>query len=187
MKRNFKYVNRLPSAIAIILATFLLMQFYACKNKNGKADSSTQKNEHGDMKMDEGDSEMEGMDMSGNDSSAHKMNTEDGMENMPMKDDETKNKQHALSINTTNLKVNDLLQPSNQTVIAAISTVSSETKTMDEPVIASGTIDYDQRRFSNGKQRRRQRLYGRNGHERQRFFRAQNEYRGWNGKYADEG
>lgn len=159
MKKNFKYVNRLPPAIAIILATFLLMQFYACKDKNGKADSSTEHKGHGSMKMDGGDSamenkdegsgSMEGMDMSGNDSSARKMNTEDGMESMPMKDDETKNKQHALSINTTNLKVNDLLQPSNQTVIAAISTVSPETKTMDEPVIASGTIDYDQRRFSN--------------------------------------
>ncbi len=154
MKRNFKYVNRLPSAITVILATFLLMQFYACKNKNGNADSSME-----NMKMDEGDTtmknmdmgngSMEGMDMSGNDSSAHKMNAHDGKENMPMNGEENKNKQHALSVNTANLKVNDLLQPSNQTVIAQISTVSPKTKTMDEPVIANGTIDYDQRRFSN--------------------------------------
>lgn len=158
MKNNLRYVNRLPSITAIILAA-LLTQLYACKNKNGNADSSMKNMDHENMKMEEddsnmgnmdiGDGSMQGMDMSGSDSSMKNMKMNDGMGNMPSKEDESKIAQHALGVNTKNLKVNDLLQPSNRTVIAAIGTISPVTKTINDPVIANGTIDYDQRRFSN--------------------------------------
>ena len=125
MKRNSRY-----GSIFIVLVLLL----FSCKNKTS---------EH------EGHQNMPGMEMDsmGVQADTMTMDEHSSMQHTGVNSDATP--QHQSTVNTSNLKVNDLLMPSNQSVISQITTVKPERKTLAPLITAQGILDYDQRRFTN--------------------------------------